>query len=778
MARGPIITATVQLDDQVSKRIQQVEAEVIKVTKEGNVDAAQLQTVFGAAMRHISDDIRRAGETGQAAFAKMTAEAAKNAQEVRKTESEVRRLKRGLDDAEHSGSLLARTLKGIGSTALALGPALAHAMASATDKALEYEKALAHIRQQNGGDEAKTQRIADYAKDLVKQYPALHLADVVEGAGAAAAVAGQGEEGEKNLKTIMSVNAEASAALINSGQDPKGLEQYTKTFELMYGNKFQGGVDVATGERTPSYREFLDNAVRTQQAIGNFIDPTQILDLQKTGKLATRDLSARGLLNLTGLISEEGGQRVGTSAMSLSSALIGGHATKVGKEVMVKDLQLYDPKDLTQTKTGEWIPKAGAQLKDQALFKSDPAQWVHNVYAAAEARGMTQNQVDLYVQRALPRTAADLMVTIERQWETNAARRAAFDSAHGLKAASDQSPYARIMAATGKQDNAATLTGDAGLKSFADSTDKFGDAAQTFADAVKSNPILSGAAGQLGFAGKVLESPVGHVIGTGLSLFGGIGLAKQLGLLGKGAGGAAGLDVGGWLGGLLGVGGKGAAQAGAAGAVEAGGLGVVEAGGAAIAGLSPAGLLAGMGALFAAAIPAAIKGIESFHKKAGELKTQYQHDPSSLNRGEVAFLQGDYMRRVMEAHRTPGGIDPVTGGVIKKRETLDEKTAVVERDRLIEKELGPGAARRMAMGVLPPAREDRKPAASQPAPAAIQALAPQKVEVKGEAVVKVQLDLTPAAKAALQPEVPRFGGEPRIKLQAAPVDNPHSPYRK
>lgn len=153
-------------------------------------------------------------------------------------------------------------------------------------------------------------------------------------------------------------------------------------------------IELRRGLNSPE--EFMRQANMVQQVLtssGGRVDPTQMLNLMKTGGVAAKALSNQALYyQLEPMIQEMGGGRVGTSLMSAYQNLILGRTSvQVAKEL--NRIGLLDPKHVEYNKIGMIKRILPGGLKGGEVLSQSPVDWMEKVMLPAfRAKGITQEK--------------------------------------------------------------------------------------------------------------------------------------------------------------------------------------------------------------------------------------------------------------------------------------------------------------------------------------------------------------------------------------------------
>jgi hypothetical protein len=166
----------------------------------------------------------------------------------------------------------------------------------------------------------------------------------------------------------------------------------------------RGGIDQT------KVKEWFDLAARLEAATHGQVNPETLLGLaQQGGGVSLRGLSQEGYEHMAIVAQMMGGQRAGTSLLSLRSQMTG-NMMKRSAEAM---------QDYGLLKDGEWSSEGGhVQMTDEAahrmlsLVNKDPMTFVNTLVDRLEAKGITNKDDQmLALQRILGRQTTQRMVS-------------------------------------------------------------------------------------------------------------------------------------------------------------------------------------------------------------------------------------------------------------------------------------------------------------------------------------------------------------------------------
>ncbi|MGJ8526849.1 hypothetical protein LMG33818_002612 [Halomonadaceae bacterium LMG 33818] len=201
----------------------------------------------------------------------------------------------------------------------------------------------------------------------------------------------------------------------------QGEDRERLFMDMMKAIELRGGVN------NPA--EFKRQANMIQQVInasGGRVNADEWLQVIKTGSIAVRGMDDSAFYyKLEPMIQELGGQRVGTSLMSLYQNLYQGRTTKVAAARMEQLGLIGDRSKVTFDKVGQQAFVGPGALLDGDLFKRDMFGWVDKVLIPQlKKNGMTsRNQImDAVGSIITNRTAAGIVSSYIMQQQANQRR--------------------------------------------------------------------------------------------------------------------------------------------------------------------------------------------------------------------------------------------------------------------------------------------------------------------------------------------------------------------
>ena len=179
----------------------------------------------------------------------------------------------------------------------------------------------------------------------------------------------------------------------------------------------------------------LNLMTKAYSASGGLVNPTEYLNLIKTGGVAAKRLNDNSFFfGMMHMMQEQGGNRVGTSLMSgYQNWALGRTTTQVAEEMLKAGLIGKD--DVSYTKTGKVKKILPNKLNNVELFRENPFEYMEKeILPKMRARGIQdgdqmQNELDkLYSNR----TFGSLLNTMYRERELIKKHSAAGEKAAGI----------------------------------------------------------------------------------------------------------------------------------------------------------------------------------------------------------------------------------------------------------------------------------------------------------------------------------------------------------
>lgn len=266
-----------------------------------------------------------------------------------------------------------------------------------------------------GQGQAQTQAAVNYAKN--HQAYGVSQTDVLEQIRDGMTTFGS-EAKAQELEPILARMKFANDALYGEEQ---GEDRSRLFMDMMKAVELRGGVN------NPA--EFARQANMIQQVInasGGRVNADEWLQVIKTGSVAVRGLDdAAFYYKLEPMIQEMGGQRVGTSLMSLYQNLYQGRIQKGAARDLEKWGLIGDKSKVSFDKVGQQAFVGPGALLDGDLFKRDMFAWIDKVFIPQlKKHGITtKSQIMDAVGAVIPnRTASGIVSSYIMQQQANERR--------------------------------------------------------------------------------------------------------------------------------------------------------------------------------------------------------------------------------------------------------------------------------------------------------------------------------------------------------------------
>jgi len=169
----------------------------------------------------------------------------------------------------------------------------------------------------------------------------------------------------------------------------KGEDNERKFLDMLKVIELRGGLS-----SEQSFKGQADMVQRVITATGGRVGPEEWLNFIKTGGVAAKGLNDSAMYyQLEALVSEMGGNRVGTATMSAYQNLYQGRTTKrAAKNIEALGL-IGDPSKVTHDKAGQMSFLNPGALKGSELFRSNQFEWMEQVLLPAlAAKGITDKE--------------------------------------------------------------------------------------------------------------------------------------------------------------------------------------------------------------------------------------------------------------------------------------------------------------------------------------------------------------------------------------------------
>lgn len=169
----------------------------------------------------------------------------------------------------------------------------------------------------------------------------------------------------------------------------KGEDNERKFLDMLKVIELRGGLS-----NEQSFKGQADMVQRVITATGGRVGPEEWLNFIKTGGVAAKGLNDSAMYyQLEALVSEMGGNRVGTATMSAYQNLYQGRTTKrAAKNIEALGL-IGDPSKVKHDKAGQMSFLDPGALKGSELFRSNQFEWMEQVLLPAmAAKGITDKE--------------------------------------------------------------------------------------------------------------------------------------------------------------------------------------------------------------------------------------------------------------------------------------------------------------------------------------------------------------------------------------------------
>jgi hypothetical protein len=304
---------------------------------------------------------------------------------------------RQLASAGHDVDALEKKLGRLGQIAKAggilagLGVGMLGLLKTPIEEAVKYENALNRFKQMNLGDAIN--RDADAMARHANAFgnSAAQMMDTIRDLHAAF---GSYEEAKHFAPLVARLNA-ANSTIYGKGHeiDEGETRAMAKVIEM------RGGT-----VNEQSFMRQLELIQKMKNATGGVLDAKTLRAFMSTAGLAGRSLSDEGLLKMSGLIVEQGGQKAGTALMSLYQNLVAGRASNKAK-ARLAELGLGT---LVEERHGSVGGKAQKSIELRNIVGADelqksPVDWIQHVLLPQLAKkGITD-------QTAILKTINDIL---------------------------------------------------------------------------------------------------------------------------------------------------------------------------------------------------------------------------------------------------------------------------------------------------------------------------------------------------------------------------------
>jgi hypothetical protein len=291
-----------------------------------------------------------------------------------------------------------------------VGKGLLGAVLSPMDAAREYELSFTKFKTLNLGDTVNTQ--ADqFARSA--NLMSVSAKDLMETMSESVGLFGGFDMAKAIAPQVAMLNVANSA--IFKGKigkiDEGSVRDLAKFIDRRGGTK-----------DTTTFMRNLDLAQKMVTGSGGFIKLKDLANFSQYGGLAFRGLSDEGLLNMSGILQEQGGARAGTGLMSMYQNLIGGR-TPIKTMYQIQGMGLGKIHDQVHAGVGgkKITSKIMGDIKEGALLQSNPTEWWRSVaIPAMVAHGVKSDaeqlkMVNLMMSNRTGSNQASIMTTQQFQ---------------------------------------------------------------------------------------------------------------------------------------------------------------------------------------------------------------------------------------------------------------------------------------------------------------------------------------------------------------------------
>ncbi|KAF1021878.1 MAG: hypothetical protein GAK30_01567 [Paracidovorax wautersii] len=275
--------------------------------------------------------------------------------------------------------------------------------------------------------------------------------------------------------------------------EAEGADNERKFLDMLRVIELRGGLASES-----AFKGQADMVQRVITATGGRIGPEEWLNFIKTGGVAAKGLSDSAMYyQLEALISEMGGNRVGTATMSAYQNLYQGRTTKrAAKNIEALGL-IGDPSKVKHDKVGQVSYLNPGALKGSDLFRENQFEWMEQVLLPALAKkGITEkNQVlDTIGSIFSNRTASNLFAQMYLQRDQirkNARLNAGADGIQSLDQKARNIVSGREVETLSRFHDAMQQAGTALLPTYIGLLDSAANAMQRITEFAKQNPVMA-----------------------------------------------------------------------------------------------------------------------------------------------------------------------------------------------------------------------------------------------------------------------------------------------
>lgn len=280
--------------------------------------------------------------------------------------------------------------------------------------------------------------------------------------------------------------------------EENGKDNERKFLDMLRVIELRGGL---ASEKT--FTDQADMVQRVITATGGRVGPEEWLNFIKTGGVAAKGLNDSAMYyQLEALISEMGGNRVGTATMSAYQNLYQGKTTKrAAKNIEALGL-IGDPSKVSHDKTGQLSFLNPGALKGSELFRSNQFEWMEQVLLPAlKAKGITEKEqvLDTIGSIFSNRTASNLFAQMYLQRDQihkNAKLNAGANGITQLDQKARGIVSGQEVEAMARFHNAMLQAGEALLPTYISLLNTAANALQGITNFARENPVLASFVGK------------------------------------------------------------------------------------------------------------------------------------------------------------------------------------------------------------------------------------------------------------------------------------------
>ncbi|WP_432731296.1 phage tail tape measure protein [Variovorax sp. W6] len=275
--------------------------------------------------------------------------------------------------------------------------------------------------------------------------------------------------------------------------EENGKDNERKFLDMLRVIELRGGL---ASEKT--FTDQADMVQRVITATGGRVGPEEWLNFIKTGGVAAKGLNDSAMYyQLEALISEMGGNRVGTATMSAYQNLYQGKTTKrAAKNIEALGL-IGDPSKVSHDKTGQLSFLNPGALKGSELFRSNQFEWMEQVLLPAlKTKGITEKEqvLDTIGSIFSNRTASNLFAQMYLQRDQihkNAKLNAGANGITQLDQKARGIVSGQEVEAMARFHNAMLQAGEALLPTYISLLNTAASALQGITNFARENPVLA-----------------------------------------------------------------------------------------------------------------------------------------------------------------------------------------------------------------------------------------------------------------------------------------------